>query len=56
MDAKYLQNLADEAIAMSALTQRKYQPTIIREFRKIGRNEPCNCGSGIKNKKCCNTN
>lgn len=22
--------------------------------RKIGRNEPCPCGSGIKSKKCCN--
>lgn len=21
---------------------------------KIGRNEPCPCGSGVKNKKCCN--
>lgn len=27
--------------------------TIIREGRKIGRNEPCPCGSGKKYKNCC---
>ena len=27
--------------------------TIIRETPKIGRNEPCACGSGKKAKKCC---
>lgn len=25
----------------------------IREEKKIGRNEPCKCGSGNKYKKCC---
>ncbi|MGB5261359.1 MAG: SEC-C metal-binding domain-containing protein, partial [Gammaproteobacteria bacterium] len=24
-----------------------------RETRKVGRNEPCPCGSGKKFKKCC---
>ena len=27
--------------------------TIVREGRKIGRNEPCPCGSGKKYKACC---
>lgn len=27
--------------------------TIVREGRKIGRNEPCPCGSGKKYKNCC---
>jgi preprotein translocase subunit SecA len=27
--------------------------TVIREERKIGRNDPCPCGSGKKYKKCC---
>lgn len=27
--------------------------TVIRESPKIGRNEPCTCGSGKKYKKCC---
>lgn len=30
--------------------------TFIREERKIGRNEPCPCGSGKKYKKCCGAN
>ena len=30
--------------------------TIRREGRKIGRNEPCPCGSGKKYKKCCGRN
>ena len=27
--------------------------TVRREHRKIGRNDPCHCGSGKKYKKCC---
>jgi uncharacterized protein YecA (UPF0149 family) len=27
--------------------------TIVREDKKIGRNDPCPCGSGKKYKKCC---
>lgn len=27
--------------------------TFVRENKKIGRNEPCPCGSGKKHKKCC---
>ena len=30
----------------------KPQP-VVRETRKVGRNEPCPCGSGKKYKKCC---
>ena len=29
------------------------QQTVKREGRKVGRNEPCPCGSGKKYKKCC---
>lgn len=29
------------------------QQTIVREGPKIGRNDPCSCGSGKKYKKCC---
>ena len=28
----------------------------IREFRRIGRNDKCPCGSGVKFKKCCGRN
>lgn len=31
---------------------RKTRP-VIREYGKIGRNEPCPCGSGKKYKNCC---
>ncbi|MCH6569643.1 MAG: SEC-C domain-containing protein, partial [Acidobacteria bacterium] len=27
--------------------------TVVRNTRKVGRNEPCPCGSGKKYKKCC---
>lgn len=33
---------------------KTFQPikTWVRDSRKIGRNEPCPCGSGLKYKKC----
>ena len=30
--------------------------TIVRDTPKIGRNDPCPCGSGKKYKKCCGKN
>lgn len=33
--------------------ETKTQPTFIRATPKIGRNDPCHCGSGVKFKKCC---
>lgn len=27
--------------------------TVVREYEKIGRNDPCPCGSGKKYKNCC---
>ena len=33
--------------------QEKSTQTIVRESKKIGRNEPCHCGSGKKYKQCC---
>ncbi|MGD8353278.1 MAG: preprotein translocase subunit SecA, partial [Pseudomonadota bacterium] len=32
------------------------QQTVKRQGRKVGRNEPCPCGSGKKYKKCCGAN
>lgn len=29
------------------------QMTVIHDKPKVGRNEPCPCGSGLKYKKCC---
>jgi preprotein translocase subunit SecA len=33
--------------------ERPVQKTVIREGKKVGRNDPCPCGSGKKYKKCC---
>ena len=33
--------------------EQKRSQTFVREGRKIGRNEPCPCGSGKKFKQCC---
>ena len=33
--------------------ERKLNPPIRNEAPKIGRNDPCICGSGKKYKKCC---
>ena len=30
----------------------KQQPTVVHKGQKIGRNDPCPCGSGLKWKKC----
>lgn len=30
--------------------------TVVRETKKVGRNEPCPCGSGKKYKQCCGKN
>jgi len=27
--------------------------TVVHEHPKVGRNDPCPCGSGLKHKKCC---
>ena len=36
-------------------TQQKNMHTVVRNESKIGRNDPCPCGSGKKHKKCCQT-
>lgn len=35
---------------------QKMSTTVVNKERKIGRNEPCPCGSGKKYKKCCGAN
>lgn len=29
------------------------QRPVVRDYKKINRNDPCPCGSGLKYKKCC---
>jgi uncharacterized protein YecA (UPF0149 family) len=51
-------NLARRAMErIDAMRQNFPEPepsdTIVREFPRTGRNDPCPCGSGRKFKKCC---
>ncbi len=34
-------------------TEQKKSKTFVRDSGKVGRNDPCPCGSGLKHKKCC---
>nr|WP_238593680.1 SEC-C metal-binding domain-containing protein [Endozoicomonas atrinae] len=36
----------------SSSSGNRAQP-LVRRYPKVGRNDPCPCGSGIKFKKCC---
>jgi len=60
-DAKHLIGLPQWDNVFSAEKQQelykeqKSSGTIVREGDKIGRNDPCPCGSGKKYKKCCGT-
>ena len=38
---------------LKALYKEQKESTTIRKEKKIGRNDPCPCGSGKKYKKCC---
>lgn len=49
------QQVARETSATHGETQRVRQPQK-RESFKVGRNDPCPCGSGKKYKKCCGSN
>ena len=33
-------------------SEESQQPTVRRDYKKVGRNDPCHCGSGKKFKKC----
>ena len=49
-------NIFTEEKRKEIAKDQKLSGTFIREERKIGRNEPCPCGSGKKYKKCCGAN
>jgi preprotein translocase subunit SecA len=44
------------AAGIAASTQAGEKPQPIRAGKKVGRNDPCPCGSGKKYKKCCGRN
>ncbi len=49
-------HLSQEMAAQQEATQPKKIETIVRNVPKVGRNDPCPCGSGKKFKKCCGKN
>ena len=44
---------AKEAVSYQGQLPEESAPTYKRETAKVGRNDPCSCGSGKKYKKCC---
>lgn len=44
------------AVASNNLGGSKPQPIVSKKSDKVGRNDPCPCGSGKKYKKCCGAN
>ena len=48
-------NAARQAASASPMAQRRQaeQVTVVRSDPKVGRNDPCPCGSGRKYKQCC---
>ena len=46
-------HLAQEMADQQAAAEPKKVETIVRSEAKVGRNDPCPCGSGRKYKKCC---
>jgi len=38
---------------LQRLIQYQNRKPSVREYNKIGRNDPCPCGSGLKYKNCC---
>lgn len=46
-------DIFDEDKRKELYKEQKKSTTFVREGKKIGRNDPCPCGSGKKYKKCC---
>jgi len=49
-------HLAQDMAAQQAAAEPRKIEQIVRETPKVGRNDPCPCGSGKKFKKCCGRN
>ena len=58
-DAEWLYNIKawedifDEETRKALYLEQKKSQTVVREGKKVGRNDPCPCGSGKKFKYCC---
>jgi preprotein translocase subunit SecA len=52
-DIEQMREQAPQKFVMSRGEETTSQAPTKREVKKIGRNDPCTCGSGKKYKKCC---
>jgi uncharacterized protein YecA (UPF0149 family) len=52
-NAKQDPNSSLNEIAQNYLRVRPRPKQLVRDYKKIGRNDPCPCGSGEKYKNCC---
>lgn len=48
--------LSRQVLDILGINIRAKESPNVRTVKKIGRNDPCTCGSGKKYKKCCNKN
>ncbi len=52
MKAEIRQNVQREQVAQGQAEQEEVQPQKPQQVKKVGRNDPCPCGSGKKYKNC----
>lgn len=45
-----------QVLDILGINMRAKESTVVKTGKRIGRNDPCSCGSGMKSKKCCNKN
>ena len=54
LEARRTKQLRDQQLRKGPAQKKAEKPqTVKRQTAKVGRNDPCPCGSGKKYKKCC---
>ena len=56
MDLRHTDNLQSAVLSSGGPAEAEEKPQPVRKTDRIGRNDPCPCGSGKKYKKCCGRN
>ncbi len=57
LEARRAKQLRDQQLQRGPTQKKAEKPqTVKRQTAKVGRNDPCPCGSGKKYKKCCGLN
>jgi preprotein translocase subunit SecA len=53
MQEQHASASATQSMARASQAPEPQARTVVRDAPKVGRNDPCPCGSGLKYKKCC---